>query len=116
MLGSNRHSYVLDTFKDTSDVPAQVPQSGLSGISEDYANESFIWGTNIRQSQVMRELDRFFHSFAETEGAEAKYLRLLREVGAAARAARPLSGRAMLAPLTRPCQCMHLLALAEPGP
>ena len=61
-------------------IPAQAPHSGLSGISEDYENESYIWGTNIRQSQIMRDLERFFQTFAEAGSDDAKYLRLLREV------------------------------------
>lgn len=60
--------------------PAQLPYSGVSGISEDYENESYIWGTTIRARQVSSELEQFFSNFTEEGAAEAKYLNLLREV------------------------------------
>ncbi len=58
----------------------QVPFSGVSGFSEDFENESYIWGTTIRARQVSSELEHFFYNFTEEDADEAKYLKLLREV------------------------------------
>ncbi len=58
----------------------QAPFSGISGVSEDYENENFIWGTTIRAHQITRELEQFFLNFTEEGADEAKYITLLREV------------------------------------
>ena len=60
-----------------------MPFSGLSGISEDYENETFIWGTTIRQGQASHQLQDFLQSYTEPGADEAKYVRLIREVSEA---------------------------------
>ena len=58
----------------------QVPFSAASGASEDYENETFVWGTNIRAQKVSRDFVNFFELFIEQGGFEAKYIKLMREV------------------------------------
>ena len=60
--------------------PLQVPFSAASGGSEDYENETFVWGTNIRAQKVSRDFVNFFELFIEQGGFEAKYITLMREV------------------------------------
>ncbi|CAL8467630.1 g7168 [Coccomyxa elongata] len=59
-----------------------APFSGVSGVSEDYENENFIWGTTIRAHQITRELEQFFLNYTEDGADEAKYITLLREMHA----------------------------------
>ena len=58
----------------------QVPFSAVSGASEDYENETFVWGTTIRAQKVSRDFVNFFELFIEEGGFEAKYIKLMREV------------------------------------
>ena len=57
-----------------------MPFSAASGASEDYENETFVWGTNIRAQKVSRDFVNFFELFIEQGGFEAKYIKLMREV------------------------------------
>ncbi|CAL5219531.1 g1382 [Coccomyxa viridis] len=59
-----------------------VPFSAASGGSEDYENETFVWGTNIRAQKVSRDFVNFFELFIEQGGFEAKYITLMRELPA----------------------------------
>ena len=63
-----------------STIRLQVPFSAASGASEDYENETFVWGTNIRAQKVSRDFVNFFELFMEQGGFEAKYIKLMREV------------------------------------
>ena len=77
--GHGSIQFRVKTFCCTS----QAPFSGVSGISEDFENENFIWGTTIRAHHITRELEQFFETFTEEGADEPKYIRLLREVGCA---------------------------------
>lgn len=58
----------------------QVPFSAVSGASEDFENETMVWGTTIRAQKVSRDFVHFFELFIEEGGFEAKYIKLMREV------------------------------------
>lgn len=71
------------------DCQSQVPFSAVSGASEDYENETFVWGTTIRAQKVSRDFVHFFELFIEEGGFEAKYLKLMREVSPTSVQCRP---------------------------
>ena len=58
----------------------QIHFSAASGGSDDYENETFVWGTTINAQKISREFVHFFELFMEDDGDEPKYIKLMREV------------------------------------
>ena len=61
----------------------QIHFSAASGGSDDYENETFVWGTTIKAQKISREFVQFFELFMEEDADEPKYIRLMREVSLA---------------------------------
>ena len=61
----------------------QIHFSAASGGSDDYENETFVWGTTIRAQKISRDFVQFFELFMEEDADEPKYIKLMREVSLA---------------------------------